>query len=51
VLKGDLGGVGRRSRIISLAAVLPAALLGSAVEGGATLAGRGGALVARARRA
>jgi hypothetical protein len=50
-LKGDLNGVGQRSRAISLAAVLPAAVVGSALEGAATLLGRGGALVARARRA
>jgi len=49
-LKGDLDGVARRSRAITLAAAVPAAVLGSAAEGAATLAGRGGALVARARR-
>ena len=50
-LKGDLDGVGRRSRALTIVGAVPAAVVGSAVEGVATLAGRGGALVARARRA
>jgi SAM-dependent methyltransferase len=50
-LKGDLDGVPRRSRALSLVAAVPAGVVGSAVEAGATLAGRGGALIARARLA
>jgi SAM-dependent methyltransferase len=49
-LKGDVDGVPRRSRVISAVAVVPAAVVGTAVESAATLAGRGGSLVARARR-
>ena len=49
-LKRDLAGVATRDMVVSTAAIVPAAVVGSLLEMAAMAAGRGGSLVVHAER-